>query len=163
YRRLCAASYMGQTAAHCVQEDDAAAGPFELLAACLGFLDSGMGIFKVLMLFEIRFLKELGMLPELSRCLKCQGSVDRAVSLDPREGGVVHLDCAPVRDDLRLTVGDLSAVKFASSRDLSAVGNLVVKEDQAWRIFSSIHAFAVHHLGYESRALRLVAPKDAET
>lgn len=156
YQRLCAAAYIGQTIAHCVQEDDPAPGIYELLLACLRGLEDGIALYRVLLLFEVRLLGELGLMPELESCMKCLEGIDKGAQLDSRQGGMVHNHCCDVDVGPELAAGDLATLRFLSMRPLKDTGKLTVRDDDAKRIFTSIHRFAVHHLGYEGKALKML-------
>jgi DNA repair protein RecO (recombination protein O) len=156
YQRLCAASYMGQTTAHCVQEDDPAPGIYELLLACLRGLDEGTDPYRILLLFEVRLLGELGLMPELDNCLGCLDKIEKDAVLDSRQGGVIHRHCCDMERGPRLAAGDLAALRFLSTRDLDRTVKLTVRNEDAKRIFEILHRFAVHHLGYESKALKML-------
>ncbi|MDF1536802.1 MAG: DNA repair protein RecO [bacterium] len=156
YRTLCAASYMSQTTAHCVQEDDPSPGTYELLLACLRGLEEGTDLFRVLLLFEVRLLGELGLMPELGSCLSCLGEIEKDAVLDSRWGGVIHRQCRGVEGGSYLAAGDLATLRFLSTRDLNHTAKLTVRHGDAKRIFGLVHGFAVHHLGYESKAIKML-------
>lgn len=156
YGRLCAASYMCQTVAHCIQEDDPSPLTWNLLLYCLHRLDSSVSPFGVMLLFEVKVLKELGILPELTRCLRCLGETDGEVYLDPGAGGVVHRKCSTLEHKGILSGGDLAVLRYFAERDLSTVSRLSVREEDAMRIFDILHPFSVHHLGYEAKALGMM-------
>lgn len=156
YQRLCAASYIGQTVAHCVQEDDPARGTWELVLNCLGRLDAGGSPYTVLLPFEVRFLGEMGVLPELSLCFLCGRDITGPAYMDASAGGILHQECSTREYRGALTAGDLSVLRFLSRKSLKAVSNLSLGEEDARRIFQTLHPFSVHHLGYESRALGMI-------
>lgn len=156
YARLCAASYMCQTLAHCIQEEDPSSGSYRLLLSCLKGLDQGEGPFRVILAFEIRFLFEMGLMPELGHCLACAEPVRGDVLIQTVDGGVVHRGCTAVETSGCLTGGDLAVLRYISSREPDAVSKLTIREEDARRVFKELHRFSVHHLGYESRALTML-------
>lgn len=156
YERLCAASYMGQMTGHCIQEDDPSPGTWELLLYCLRRLNSGAAPFTVILPFEIIQLREMGILPDLERCLKCQETVAGEAHLDTRGGGIVHRQCSTMENIGVLSGGDLAVLRYFSQRELSAISKLSIKEEDALRVFKILHPFSVHHLGYEAKALRML-------
>jgi len=156
YGRLCAASYMGQTAAHCIQEDDPSSGTYDLILYCLRRLDSAAAPFGVMLLFEVKLLREMGILPELTHCLKCAQEVGGEAYLDARAGGILHRQCSAGEYKRVLSGGNLATLRYLAERSLSAVSNLSVKEKDAKHIFDVLHTFSVHHLGYESKALGMM-------
>jgi DNA repair protein RecO (recombination protein O) len=156
YGRLCAASYIGQTIAHCIQEEDPSPGTWELVLYCFSRLDGGAEPFNVMLPFEVRVLKELGILPELFQCLVCSTEVVGEVCMDPRGGGVVHRHCSSVEYGQVLSAGDLAVLRYISGKGLAGVDKLQVPEDEAKRLFHIVHSFSVHHLGYEAKALGML-------
>jgi DNA repair protein RecO (recombination protein O) len=156
YERLCAASYMGQMTGHCVQEDDPSRGTWELLLYCLRRLDSGTAPFTVILPFEVIHLREMGILPDLERCLKCHETVSGEAHLDTRGGGIVHRQCTTMEYVGVLSGGDLAVLRYCAQRKLSAISKLLIKEEDALRVFNLLHPFSVHHLGYEAKALKML-------
>ncbi len=156
YFRLCAASYVGQTVAHCIQEDDPSSGTYDLVLYCLRLLDSGVSPFGVMLVFEVKLLREMGVLPDFKRCLKCMEEVRGEAFLDARGGGILHRQCTAGERKGILSGGDLAVLRYYAERSLSAVSKLSVKEKDAKRIFDVLHPFSVHHLGYESKALKMM-------
>jgi DNA repair protein RecO (recombination protein O) len=156
YQKLCAASYMGQTLAHCIQEDDPAPGAYNLILSCLRDLEVGSEPYRVLLLFEVRILAELGLMPELDSCLGCLEKIENGAQLDARRGGMVHDHCCGTEVGPGLAAGDLATLRFLSTRELDHTRKLRVGKEDARRIFELVHLFAVHHLGYESRALKML-------
>ena len=156
YGRLCAASYIGQTVAHCIQEDDPSLGTYELVLHCLRRLDSGAASFGVMLLFEVKFLQEMGVLPDIGHCIKCSEEVVGEAYLDPGRGGILHRKCSAREYKSILSGGDLAVLRYFSERNLDSVSRLSVKEEDARRVFDILHGFSVHHLGYESKALGMI-------
>jgi DNA repair protein RecO (recombination protein O) len=156
YQRLCAASYMGQTVGHCIQEDDPSSGTYELVLYCLRGLDSGVASFGIMLPFEVKLLREMGILPEFRHCLKCMEEVHGDAYLDAGGGGVLHRQCSVNEYNGLLSGGDLAVLRYYAERSLSAVSKLSVREEDATRIFNVLHPFSVHHLGYESKALEMM-------
>ena len=156
YQRFCAASYMGQTLAHCIQEDDPSPGVYDLFLYCLRRLDSGSFPYLVMLIFEVKFLREMGMLPEMNCCIKCTKEVSGEARLDSGGGGVLHRQCSAVEHEGILSGGDLAVLRYVTERSLASLSRLQVREEDAQRIFELLHTFSVHHLGYESKALGMM-------
>lgn len=156
YGRLCAASYLGQTVAHCIQEDDPSTGTYELVIYCLRRLDSGAAPFGVMLLFEVKLLREMGIMPELRNCIRCNEEVTGEAHLDAKGGGILHPQCSAGEYKGILSGGDLAVLRYLAERSLLAVSRLSVKEEDAMRVFDVLHPFSAHHLGYESKALKMI-------
>ena len=140
----------------CIQEDDPSRGTWDLVLYCFHRLDGEASPYSVMLLFEIKFLREMGIWPDFSRCVKCMQEVAGEAFLDARSGGIYHGQCAAREYEGILSRGDLAVLRYYAGRELSAASKLSVKEEDARRIFGILHPFAVHHLGYEAKALRML-------
>jgi recombinational DNA repair protein (RecF pathway) len=109
-----------------------------------------------MLLFEVKLLREMGILPEFTHCLKCAEEVMGEACLDAGTGGILHRQCSTIQYKDILSGGDLAVLRYLAERGLSAVSNLSVREKDAKRIFDVLHPFSVHHLGYESKALGMI-------
>ena len=156
YARLCAASYIAEEAVHCVQEADPVPVIFDLILFCLSQLEGGSEIFRILFLFEMRLLAELGMAPELKYCMACAAPIDGEAILSPSDGGAVHPDCSKPRGLITLRAGDIAALGFAAERRIESLGNLKPDRESSVRLFRGLHPFAVHHLGFEPRSYKML-------
>lgn len=156
FRSLCAASYIGQMVTHCIQEDDPSPGIWDIVLYSLRCLDSGSTPYIVILPFEVILLREMGVFPDLIHCLKCSRRVTKEAYLDVKEGGVFHSTCSSTGSEATLTGGDLAVLRYLAKRDLSAVSRLSIKEGDALRVFEILHPFAIHHLGYEAKALKML-------
>jgi hypothetical protein len=76
--------------------------------------------------------------------------------LDAGGGGILHRQCSTGEYKGVLSGGDLAVLRYLAERNLAAVSRLSVKEEDAMRIFDILHPFSAHHLGYESKALKMI-------
>jgi DNA repair protein RecO (recombination protein O) len=151
YIKLCAASYVSELVSRCVQEDDPAPEIFELILVILAMLEKGEGIYRALVIFESRLLKELGMTPDTETCRKCGTGLGKEIVIDPRGGGFSHAVCRPGNSEALLSPGDLSILRFIMSKDLQSMSRLAVGEERARHLFRQVNRFSVHHLGFTPR------------
>ncbi|UCF29943.1 MAG: DNA repair protein RecO [bacterium] len=156
YGRLCAASYLAEVTAHCVQEADPVPSIFDLILFCMGQLESGAEVYRILFLYVMRLLKELGMAPELSHCMVCRGPIEGEALLSPMDGGAVHPACARSAGVQVLQAGDMAFLAFAAKRRIESLSNLKPDPESAERLFQALHTFAVHHLGFEPRSFKML-------
>lgn len=159
FMRLCVASAMAELVAHCIQEADPVPAVFELLTICLGLLGAGAGPVRVLLIFEMRFLKELGLAPELSRCLVCGREITGKSFISPPKGGLLHPECSSGAGNEELTYGDLATLRFIAEKPMDSIGRLSIADGSAGRIFGELNRFSVHHLGFETKSLRVLLRK----
>ena len=154
YLRLCAASYIAELVTRCVQEDDPEPGVFGLVCLALGMLEKGEGIYRTLLFFEVRFLKELGMAPDVRTCGRCGGMLAGDVVIDPSRGGFAHAGCRQGGPAEALSPGDLSVLRYILGKDVGALARLTVGEDRAGNIFRQVSRFSIHHLGFSPRTAK---------
>ena len=91
---------------------------FELLQFCLRYLPALSGE-KLSRLFEIKLLNEIGWLPYLGNCLKCQDSTLQKGYFSARQGGLLCPRCARNFSDARpLSREALAAMRYLTRHDL---------------------------------------------
>lgn len=93
---LYAAQYAGEVTAQLTEVNDPHATMFDGLAAMLAATGTVHPL-VVLVPYLWLMLKEIGLVPELSRCLGCGSPVggDQIVYFSSREGGAICRDCEP--------------------------------------------------------------------
>ena len=163
YSRLCAASYMGELVSRTVQEEDPSEAIFKLMLGCLKLLNDGEGVFRSLLIFEIRLLRELGLAPRIDSCLKCGKNITSEAYLEAAAGGTVHVECGHEKNEPPLTAGDLANMRFISEKNLDNLAKLKIREDDARRILLSMNIFSIHHLGFKTRSLKYIMEISPET
>ncbi|MBN2123222.1 MAG: DNA repair protein RecO, partial [Deltaproteobacteria bacterium] len=154
YLRLCAASYVGEMVSRCVQEEDPAREIFGLLRVILGMLEKGAGIYRSLFIFEGRLLRELGLAPDTTACRECGGRLERHIRIAPALGGFCHGACLPGDEDSLFFPGDMNILRFILDKDLAALPRLGVEEGRAKILFTELHQFSIHHLGFSPKTTR---------
>lgn len=106
-RRLYAAQYAAEVTAQLTEVNDPHAALFDALAALLSDLarEDSLGL---LVGFLWDMLREIGLQPDVSRCMGCGRSVaeDRTVYFSSREGGAICRDCEPHTIEKRRVDGD---------------------------------------------------------
>ena len=155
YSNLCAASYMSELVIRSVQENDPVPGVYKLMINSLKLLAGEGNVFKTILIFELRHLKEMGWNPELEKCLKCGDIIKGKAFFSPREGGVIHAGCTDRDSLVQTSAGDLASLRFITNRSLSSLRNLKLKEAKASQLFRTVHPFTTHHLGFEPRAIKV--------
>jgi DNA repair protein RecO (recombination protein O) len=160
YPRLCAASYLAEHVAHCVQEADPAPAVFDLLLFCLHQLEDGADIYRVLCIFDIRLLRELGMSPELEHCMVCAEAIDQEAVISPADGGAVHPGCSKPSNLPVLRAGEVRVLNFFARKRIGSLGNLKTDPESSLRLFKALHPFTVHHLGFEPRSFKMLGHGD---
>ncbi len=156
YSDLCAASYMSELVIRSVQESDPVPAVYELMMNSLKLLKGEGNVFRTVLIFELRLLKEMGWDPELERCLKCGDVITGKAIFNPREGGVLHVKCTGQGSQPQISAGDLASLRFITNRSLPSLGNLKLEEAKALQLFRTVHPFTTHHLGFEPRTIKVL-------
>ncbi len=156
YRLLCAASYIAELLIRSAQENDPAEGVYSLMLYCLRALQGRVDPHRILLIFELRLLGEMGWVPELESCLICGKDVGAGAFFSPRDGGVVHGKCTTMNSLSVVSAGDLASLRFIAGKPLGSMGKLGLTDRKARELFYTVHSFTTHHLGFEPRTLATV-------
>ncbi len=94
--RLYAAQYAAEVTAQLTEVNDPHVGLYDSLARLLSELGTRSSL-AALVKYLWRMLREIGLIPELSRCLGCGAPIrsDPVVYFSSREGGAICRDCEP--------------------------------------------------------------------
>ncbi len=110
-QRLSLASYAVELVELLVEEGQPHPLIFELICACLDYLEQGGDIDTARLLLELRLVYLLGYIPHLLHCSEClKIFADQQIRFDAGRGGSLCLDCAAGRGlDVGLgTIGSLA-------------------------------------------------------
>ena len=130
---------------------------FDLLIGFLSSLELSAARAETLRIFELRLLDDLGLRPQIDRCVGCDS---RALGgpgdvLDVRRGGVVCANChghgRPLGDQVRRALVDAQALSLedAAGFSLSATVNAGCRE--------ALSAIILDHVGRPLKSLEFIA------
>lgn len=119
--------YLAELADRSLEERHAAEPLYALLRRAYELLDAGMAAGRVARWYEMHLLDELGMRPEVDRCVEC----DRVLEAEgrfrwvPPLGGVLCERCpGPVHERTALTLDGLKLLKAYQRLDVAALAGL---------------------------------------
>jgi len=119
--------YLAELADRSLEERHAAEPLYALLRRAYELLDAGMAAGRVARWYEMHLLDELGMRPEVDRCVEC----DRVLEAEgrfrwvPPLGGVLCDRCpGPVHERTGLTLDGLKLLKAYQRLDVAALAGL---------------------------------------
>jgi len=119
--------YLAELADRSLEERHAAEPLYALLRRAYELLDAGMAAGRVARWYEMHLLDELGMRPEVDRCVEC----DRVLEAEgrfrwvPPLGGVLCERCpGPVHERTGLTLDGLKLLKAYQRLDVAALAGL---------------------------------------
>lgn len=162
---LTAASVVAELAGAAGVEGEGSEELFRLLLTALQALNRAEEPTPLLRAFEIRLLKVLGYLPELYRCVRCQGELpsDGAQSFSLADGGLLCLSCRQQAIETLplppLALGFLRGV-LQGRGDFSRLG---LEPESAEALRTLLQTFLEMKLGRRIRSARLLAGFSLDT
>lgn len=148
--------YLAELADRSLEERHAAEPLYTLLRRAYELLDAGMAPGRVARWFEMHLLDELGVRPEVDRCVEC----DRMLESDerfrwvPPLGGVVCERCpGPPHDRTGLGLEALKVLKAYQRLDIEALAGLRLSTTVEREVETALREFVRHVLEREARSL----------
>ena len=148
--------YLAELADRSLEERHAAEPLYALLRRAYELLDAGMEPSRVARWYEMHLADELGVRPEVDRCVEC----DRVLEADgrfrwvPTLGGVVCQDCpGPSHGRAGLSLEGLKLLKAYQRLDVEAIAALRLAETVEREIEAAMRDFIRTALEREARSL----------
>ncbi len=150
------ASYMAELADRTQEERHVAESVYLLLKRGYELLDTGMAAGRVARWFEMHLADELGVRPEVDRCVECGRllEADEQYRWVPPLGGVLCERCpGPPRGVAGLTLEALKLMKAYQRLDVEALATLRVRPAVEVEVESAMRAFLSYALDRQPRSL----------
>jgi DNA repair protein RecO (recombination protein O) len=148
--------YIAELADRSLEERHAAEAVYALLRRAYELLDAGMAPGRVARWYEMHLADELGVRPEVDRCVEC----DRVLEVDgrfrwvPPLGGVLCERCpGPPHDRTGLTLEGLKLLKAYQRQDVEALAGLRLGVATEREVESAMREFLRHALERDARSL----------
>ncbi len=158
--------YLAELADRSLEERHAAEPLYALLRRAYELLDAEMAPGRVARWFEMHLLDELGVRPEVDRCVEC----DRMLESDerfrwvPPLGGIVCERCpGPPHDRTGLSLEALKLLKAYQRLDIEALAGLRLLVDVEREAETALRDFVRHVLEREARSLAFLDEVRATT
>ncbi len=151
--------YVSELVERSTEERAPAARLYDLLAAAYGYLDAGLPPGRVARWFEFGLTDELGLRPEVDRCVECDRRLeaDEAFRWVPALGGLL---CAahpgPNAERASLSVDGLRLLKAYRHLDLEQVASLRLPPAVEAEAEQAMRLFVRHVLEREARSLEFL-------
>jgi len=149
------AGCLAELADRALEERVAAEGLYTLLRHAYELLDAGMAPGRVARWYEMHLADELGVRPEVDRCVEC----DRVLEADesfrwvPPLGGVLCFRCpGPPADRAGLSVDALKLLKAYQRLDVEALAGLRLPDAVEREVEQAMRDFLVYSLEREARS-----------
>ncbi|HET7168368.1 MAG TPA: DNA repair protein RecO [Candidatus Limnocylindrales bacterium] len=148
--------YLAELADRSLEERHAAEPLYALLRRAYELLDAGMAPGRVARWYEIHLLDELGVRPEVDRCVEC----DRMLESDgrfrwvPALGGVLCDRCpGPPQERTALSLEALKLLKAYQRLDIEALAGLRLAPAVEGEVEAALRDFVRHALERDARSL----------
>lgn len=148
--------YLAELADRSHEERHSAEAVYLLLRRAYELLDGGMAPSRVARWYEMRLLDDLGLRPEVDRCVEC----DRVLEADgvfrwvPPLGGVLCERCpGPPTPVAGLSLEALKLLKAYQRLDVEALAGLRIPGPVEREVEEAMRSFARHVLEREARSL----------
>lgn len=148
--------YLAELADRSLEERHAAEPVYALLRRGYELLDAGMAPGRVARWYEMHLADELGVRPEVDRCVEC----DRALEVDgrfrwvPMLGGVLCDRCpGPGHDRTGLSLDALKLLKAYQRQDVEALAGLRLAAATEREVETAMREFLRHVLERDARSL----------
>ncbi len=148
--------YLAELADRSLEEHRGAEPVYAILRRAYELLDAGMAPGRVARWYEVHLADELGVRPEVDRCVEC----DRMLEADgrfrwvPPLGGVLCDRCpGPPHDRTALTLDALKLLKAYQRQDVEALAGLRLAETTEREVESAMRDFLRYVLERDARSL----------
>jgi DNA repair protein RecO (recombination protein O) len=148
--------YLAELADRSLEERHAAEPVYALLRRAYELLDAGMAPGRVARWYEMHLADELGVRPEVDRCVEC----DRALEVDgrfrwvPPLGGVLCETCpGPPHERTGLSLDALKLLKAYQRQDVEAIAALRLVAATEREVETALRDFLRHVLERDARSL----------
>ena len=150
------ASYLAELANGTLEERHASETVYLLLTRAYGILDAGMAPGRVARWFEMRLADELGVRPEVDRCVECGRLLDADESYRwmPPLGGVLCERCpGPPHERVGLSLEGLKLLKAYQRMDVETLAGLRLPEAVEREVETAMREFLAYSLDRSPRSL----------
>ena len=148
--------YLAELADRSLEERHAAEPVYSLLKRGYELLDAGMEPRRVARWYEMHLADELGMRPEVDRCVECDRVLEVAERFRwvPSLGGVLCERCpGPPHDRTGLTLEGLKLLKAYQRQDAEALAGLRLAASTEGEVERALRDFLRHALERDARSL----------
>lgn len=150
------ASYLAELAERTQEERHAGDTVYLLLKRAYELLDAGMAPGRVARWFEIHLADELGVRPEVDRCVECARLLEPGERYRwvPPAGGVLCERCpGPRHDRTDLSLDALKVLKAYARMDIEAIAGLRIAPDVEREVERAMREFLQYTLDRSPRSL----------
>lgn len=170
WKAMLCASYLCDLLSRASSEDHSQPELYDLLESSLDYLATGAAKPQFLAWFELRFMKMLGMAPQLTRCQSCRKDLSSAgslqVSFSPASGSILCPACAGRHGEsaLPITPDTLAMLRRWQKCDTAILaGNTKITGKQLVALRKILGRFLDYHLDFVPLSRSIVMETIQET
>ena len=158
--KMAYASYIVELVDRLTEEYDPSERIYSLLVAVFERLCNDGLETRLVRFFELRFLRLIGLDPQLEHCVGCDTvmtDTGHQLRFSPREGGVLCPDCQRRRTDaLSLSLGAYQVMRWLSNADIDRLSVLQMPEAVADEVEETLRNFINFHLQRPLKSLEFL-------
>ncbi len=158
--KMAYASYIVELVDRLTEEYDPSASVYSLLVAVFDRLQIDGLETRLARFFELRFLRLIGLEPQLQRCVGCDTimtDTGNQLRFSPREGGVLCYRCQRSRTDtLSLSLGAYQIMRWLSDADIDRLSVLQMPKVVEDEVEETLRSFLNFHLQRPLKSLEFL-------
>ena len=150
------ASYIAELVSGTLEERHASEGVYLLLKRAYEILDAGMASSRVARWFEMHLADELGVRPEVDRCVECGRLLEAAERFRwmPPLGGVLCERCpGPPYERVELSIDGLKLLKAYQRMDVEALSAIRIRPEVEREVEAAMRGFLAYSLERSPKSL----------
>ncbi|WP_246940443.1 DNA repair protein RecO [Bacillus pinisoli] len=133
---------------------------FELLYQTLNYMNEGLDLEILKMIYELKMLQVIGLYPHLSSCVSC-GETEGAFSFSISEGGFLCHHCSGKdRNRIQISPATVRLLRLFYTFDLKRLGNISVKDETKAELKTVISRFYDEYSGLMLKSKRFLTQLD---
>ena len=146
-------SYVLELTEKLLQEDAPAPGIFRMILDFFDIMEKRSKKYSTLILaYQIKVLQETGSMPQVKRCVVCEGS-DEPVIFSIKDGGLVCKTCCLNINDIhndaliyKVNFGIVNVLRYILDNPLKSFGNLALDDEIQKQLSRIIRSYIAYHL-----------------
>jgi DNA repair protein RecO (recombination protein O) len=154
------ASYIVELTDKAMEEKKGNPYLFELLYQTLNYINEGLDIEILTMIYELKMLQVIGLYPHLSSCVNC-GRTESVFSFSIQEGGFLcHICSEKDPNRLQISPATVRLLRLFYSFDIKRLGNISVKNETKAELKMVITRFYEEYSGLMLKSKRFLNQLD---
>ena len=155
--RLTYANYFIELVNMVTGEHDAQEGLYRTLLESLRMLGTASSAKRISRIFELKFLNEIGLSPQMEKCIACGASVEEKATFSAVSGGMLCGKCAR-RDEagLPVSLGTVKFIRRIQRSDLAKTLQIKVSKEVGRETEECLKRFLQYHIARPIKSLRFL-------